>query len=612
LGRLVLAVAAAAAICVEVLAAPARAAPAAQPRAEIEGALDPALRAAIADEIGDTDRPVDNRFEARRRARDAADAAISVLRSEGYYAYDVEPEVGEGEAPTPRVRVTPGPRFTLAMPLIEWSGPAPPAADQAAAEKALGLRPGEPGRAADVVSGEGRIISSLQQHGYADARPEPRQVVVDHAAHTVQPTYHIATGPLVRLGGIELVARGRTNARWTEQVVPWKRGQPYSPELLAELQRRLVQSQVYNEVTVALAPADRTTPDGLRPVVVSLAERKRRSIEIGLSYGQVVSELGASYGTAEGFGADVRWTHYNVLRRADTLALFARASSIDSRLGATLSLPAWRRPSDTLTLDAEGYRASTPAYDATGFTTRADVERRYGRTSFVTVGVSADVSRTEQLEELGPGILNTLGQDVVTFATLANLYRDNSNDPLNPERGWRAGLRLEPTLAIGRTTLPYLRVLVQTSAYLPLDKSASTVLAGRVNVGSIINGASLADIPAPQRFYAGGGGSVRGFGYQAVGPHFPDNTPEGGLSLFESSAEVRHQLTEKWGLVGFVDAGSVGLHQNPDLTHLSVGAGVGARYNLGFGPVRVDVATPITNRRGASPIQIYVSIGQSF
>ena len=105
---------------------------------------------------------------------------------------------------------------------------------------------------------------------------------------------------------------------------------------------------------------------------------------------------------------------------------------------------------------------------------------------------------------------------------------------------------------------------------------------------------------------------MRGFAYQAVGPHFPDNTPEGGLSLFESSAELRHRLTEKWGLVGFVDAGSIGLRQNPDLTHLSVGAGLGARYNLGFGPVRVDVATPLTNRHGASPIQIYVSIGQSF
>jgi translocation and assembly module TamA len=570
---------------------------AAQPRAQIEGQLAPELRAAIAQEIGDSDRPIDNRFEARRRAREAAEAAVAVLRSEGYYSNDVEPEVGEGDTPTPRVRITPGPRFILALPTIEWVGTPPPAAEQAAARRALALTPGDPGRAADVVSGEGRMVSVLAQHGYADAKAEPREVVVDYAAQMLQPTYRIAAGPLVRLDGIELVARGRTDAGWARGVAPWKSGQAYSPDLLAELQRRLLDAGVYDQVAVALAPADRTTADGLRPVVVSLSERKRRTIEAG-----------ASYGNVEGLGVDLRWTHYNVLRRADTLTLFGRASNIESRAGVSLALPDWRRAAQTLTLQTEGYRDDTPAYDQTGVSLRGDVQRRYGRTSFLTLGVSADVSRTIELEV---GTLNSLGQDVVTFATHGNLYLDRSDDPLDPRRGWRTGVKLEPTLAFGRTTLPYLRLQTQVSGYLPLD-GAHTVLAGRVNVGSILNGASVGDIPAPQRFYAGGGGSVRGFGYQAVGPHFPDNTPEGGLSLFEGSVELRRRLTNKWGLVGFVDAGSVGLRQNPDLTHLSVGTGLGVRYNLGFGPIRVDVGTPLTNRRGASPVQVYVSIGQSF
>ncbi len=597
LGRWILAVAASAAVCVQALAAPALAA-AQQPRAQIEGDLDPALRAAILAEIGETDRPIDNRFEARRRSRDAALAAIAVLRSEGYYAYEVEPAVGEGDAPPARVRVTPGPRFAIVQPQIEWVGTPPPQADVAAAEKALALSPGAPGRAADVLAAEGRIVSVLEQHGYADAKAEPRQVTVDHAARTVQPTFRIAAGPLVRLGDIELVARGRTNVSWTRSIVPWKRGQAYNPDIVAELERRLLDVGVYDQVTVALAPSAKTTPDGLRPVVVSLSERKRRTLEVG-----------ASYGNVEGVGLDLRWTRYNTLRRADTLTLFGRVSNIESRAGVTLALPDWRKARQTLTLDGEAYRDNTPAYDQAGFTARADVQRRYGKTSYVTMGVSTDISRTRQLEV---GTLNTLGENVVTFATLGNLYLDRSDDALDPHRGWRVNLRVEPTLAIGRSTLPYLRVQAQTTGYLPLGRAANTVLAGRVNVGSILNGASVGDIPAPQRFYAGGGGSVRGFGYQAVGPHFTDNTPQGGLSLFESSLEVRRRLTETWGLVGFVDAGAVGVRQNPDLTHLSVGAGLGVRYNLSFGPIRVDLATPVSNRRGASPLQIYVSIGQSF
>ena len=130
-------------------------------------------------------------------------------------------------------------------------------------------------------------------------------------------------------------------------------------------------------------------------------------------------------------------------------------------------------------------------------------------------------------------------------------------------------------------------------------------------MGTLVNGA-LADIPAPQRYYAGGGGSVRGFGYQEVGPRLADNTPEGGLSLVESSLELRHELREAWGVAVFVDAGEVGRQQVPSFGDLSVGAGIGVRYNLGFGPLRVDIATPVTDRKGAAPFQIYISIGQAF
>ena len=188
---------------------------------------------------------------------------------------------------------------------------------------------------------------------------------------------------------------------------------------------------------------------------------------------------------------------------------------------------------------------------------------------------------------------------------------DRSNDPLDPTRGWRVSARLVPTLLTGEGVLPYLKLQVQTSGYIPFDVKGDTVLAARLRLGSITNG-TVSDIPAPQRFYAGGGGSVRGFGFQEVGPRLSDNTPEGGLSLVETSLELRRRLTEKWGIVAFIDAGSVGGAQLPDFRDLSVGAGLGVRYNLGFGPIRVDLATPVTSRRGEAPLQVYVSIGQSF
>lgn len=601
MSRLAYAVAASAALIAPAFATEAQAA---QPRALVEGDMPAELKAAIATAIGDTDRPIDNRFEARRRARAAAEDAIAVLRSEGYYAYVVEPDVGEGDAPRPLVHVEPGRRFVIADPKIAWVEPAPDPVSSQAATAALGLRDGQPGRAAEVVGAEGRAVAAVQKRGYADARAQPREVVVDHADTSVRPTFHIAAGPLVRLDGVQLASKGATNPAWVANLAPWRSGAVYDPEAVAELERRLLDVGVYDSVTVALAPPEKTTAQGERPVIVSLAERKPHTVE-----------LGASYATDEGLGAEARWTRFNLLGRADTLALLARAGSLDSRLGATLSLPHWKKARQTLTLASAVYRTRTDAYDAAGVGVSANVQRRFGPTTFLTTqgsyltfGGSLDFSRTD---EIRIRTLTPLGRDLITLAGLLDVSVDRSNNPLDPRRGWRLSGRAEPTVITGDTTLPYLRLQTQVSTYLPFGAEDQTVLAGRLHLGSIVNG-QIPDIPASQRFYAGGGGSVRGFGYQAVGPRLADNTPQGGLSLMEASLEARHRVTPKWEVAAFVDAGSVGSDQTPEFQDLAIGAGIGVRYHFSFAPIRVDIATPVTQRRGDAPFQIYVSLGQSF
>jgi len=601
LARLFYAVTAGAALCLQGLPS---AALAAEPKAQIEGDLPADLRAAVTRAVGAAERPIENRFEARRRAREAAEDAITVLRSEGYYAYDVQPDVGEGDAPKALVRIAPGPRFKLGQAKLDWIGALPDPAALAAAQAAMALRPGDPGRAADVVAAEGRVVAAVQKRGYADVKAQPREVTVDHADNTVNPDYRIEAGPLVHLDSIQLDSKGRTHPEWLQHLAPWKHGQAYDPDDVAELERRLLDTAVYESVTVALAPASDVTPDGLRPVVVSLAERQKRTIEAG-----------ASYDTTDGVGVDAKWTRYNWLGRADTFSVLGRYSNLDSRLQLDLSLPHWDTPKQTLSLRAAVYRSNTPAYDQQGVMASFDVTHRWGQDAtfgltgtYFTWGGSIDASR---VDELGLQTLTPLGRDLVTFAALADMALDRSDNPLDPRRGWRISARIEPTLLTGDGVLPYVKLQGQVSGYLPFDVRGDTVLAARVRLGSITDG-SLGDIPAPQRFYAGGGGSVRGFGFQEVGPRLADNTPEGGLSLAETSVELRHRLTEKWGLVAFVDAGTVGGAQFPSFRELSVGAGLGVRYNLGFGPIRVDLATPVTSRRGEAPLQVYVSIGQSF
>jgi translocation and assembly module TamA len=567
-------------------------------RIDIRGSMDSNLRAEIGRALGPAPAAPSSRLEASRRAHEAGETAIAVLRSEGYYDYVVEPGLGDGDQPKSFVDVTPGPRSKIASPQIEWVGltPDPKVAD--IAQAAMKLKVGDPGRAVDIIAAEGRMVAALREDGFADAEADPREVVVDHADLTVQPTFRISAGELVRLGPVKLITNGRTNPRWVARLAPWKVGQVYRPKSVAELERRLLDAGVYERVTVALAPPEEAV-NGQRPVIVSLADRPKGSLE-----------LGASYSTDEGVGVDSRWILYNRLGRADTLTNIFRIAQIDSRVQSQLALPDWGRPQQTLTLTSALYRDDTPAYLLWGLGAAADLTQRFGKTSFLTYGVSLDGTQTDQ-KETEDFIGVSKYRDLVTLGGLVAFAVDRSNDPLNPTSGWRFDARVEPKVAVGNGPVTYLKSQAQVSAYLPLGQTSGMVIAGRLKLGEIFGG-DIPLVPAQDRFYAGGGGSVRGYGYQDVGPRFPDNNPEGGVSLFESSIELRQRITQRWGAVAFVDAGSVGTNVAPDFSHPEVGIGVGVRYDLGFGPIRLDIATPLERREGDSPIQLYISIGQSF
>jgi translocation and assembly module TamA len=185
-----------------------------------------------------------------------------------------------------------------------------------------------------------------------------------------------------------------------------------------------------------------------------------------------------------------------------------------------------------------------------------------------------------------------------------------TNSLLDPTRGFRLTGRVSPE-AQKRTSggfQGYGRGLFEASGYFPVTDAI--VLAGRARLGSIV-GAPRDDIAPSRRLYAGGGGSVRGFGFQELGPRDADNNPLGGRSLTEFGAEVRYRFGN-FGVVPFIDAGRVGEKSTPSIGGMRYGAGIGGRYYTNFGPMRVDVATPLGRRPGEAKVALYISIGQAF
>lgn len=595
-------------LCVAAPASRAIAARTAAPPVTISGVSDGVLRAQIEAAVNEGAPPArEGPYDAaiaRRQGVQAAKDAIALLRSEGYYDGTAAPGVSGGAPIRALLKIMPGPRYRLSKAIIAWSGSPPDAAAQSEALKAMRLPVGAPGRAADIVASEGRAIDRLRRLGYADASLEPREVVVDHASHAMQATVRVTAGGRISLGAAILAGRSRTRPRWVARLAPWKTGATYNPALLAKMEKRLIETGAYEAATVALAPAT-SPPQTPRPVEVTLVDRKPYSLE-----------LGASYSTTEGSGVDGKWTRYNRLGLGDQLILSAKLYDIEQRLDLEQDLPSWGLPAgesaeQTLKIGGGFLGDRTPAYSDLGAGARVAVVRRWDKTTSATLGGAFDFVSTRERDAvnlLATPVGQRLNLYIVTGKAAFTL--DRSNDELNPIRGWRLEAEADPTGITGNRQLAYFKVQGQATAYAPLG-GGWPVLAARIRIGSILGG-SIPDVPADRRFFAGGGGSVRGYGYQAIGPQLSDRTPIGGLSLTEGSFEVRQAISRNWGLVAFADLGGVGSSPMPDFTNLALGVGAGVRYDLGFGPLRVDIGTPVDPKPGVARVQVYISIGQAF
>ncbi|MEG1453583.1 autotransporter assembly complex protein TamA [Brevundimonas sp.] len=410
----------------------------------------------------------------------------------------------------------------------------------------------------------------------------------------------------------------RTRAKFVQSLVTWKEGDIYSPELLTRLEKDLSDTGVYNSVSVNLerqplrmqtiengvaGPVRNTTSsdDALREVQVQLVDRDKKLLEAGLSYA-----------TQDGVGIDLMQSQFNRFGRADTLRYILRVADIDSRIGLDWTRPHFRKRGRTISASAFVVNEITDAYERQALTFDADVSERRGDRWWASVGLGLDTGRYAEVryDPITQQALN-LDRDLAIVTLRGAMRTDQSNDPLDPTSGWKASLSAQPTAVTGEDTVFFLRTVAEASAYYGLGENDATVLAGRVKIGSIVGGDELV-IPSSRLMYSGGGGSVRGYSYQSINPRLPDNTPRGGLGLFEASMEVRRDIRDKWQAVAFIDAGAVGFEATPNLTNMRYGAGVGVRYKLPFGPIRADIAIPLNKREGDSEFQLYISIGQSF
>lgn len=561
------------------------------PLAQIEGVEDESLRAALYETIGEADAPAETRWRARERARQAAERIRLYLESRGYYAALVDGRLGAGT--TALVRVRPGAQFTFESieTVYQTPGPDTPHPGEDITEE-LGLQQGEPVLARSVIQAENRVLQALRNSGWVRAEQGNREIIVDHETQTARAIFRFETGEYVLFGPPQL-AGGLADLResYVARLAPFEVGEPASKAKLDEYALRL---QNLNTVSIADARIAYDAPGRQRPVDIRMEPVPRHTL--GLS---------ARYSTSEGFGGEVEWIRRNMFRRDETLTLDLRAATIESGAHARLHMPHWQRFNQALTLTAEALAERTDAFDQDSVAGGLHLSRVI--TDNLTASAGAEVRIASIDDARGQRDLNTFSFPVET------VY-DGRNNVLNPSEGIYADLRIRPGITTGDEEAQYVRAVSELRGYYAL--SGDVVLAGRVR-GGLLTGANAREVPADQRFFAGGGGSVRGYEYQSISPPLlnietGEEEPFGGRSLLETSFEVRWRRSERLGFVGFVDAGMAGRDLTPDVSETQYAAGIGVRYFPGFGPIRADIATPLNPREGDDPVHFYISIGQAF
>lgn len=580
------------------------------------------------------DAPPDGETLARRMAADF-NPLIDALWSQGYFNADValvvdgvsltvavEPNatlIRALEAHRNRdavpiiVKVRPGKVFGLRkIDVVERDEPGPPAiADPLKVSK---LKEGDPATSAALRSAQAALVDYMRAQSRPLAKMVELRPVVDHATGIMDVTYVLDPGPLAGFGDITIGQTDEIPPEVVRSFIYLEPGDPYSPKALADTRRSIATIPAVGSVRIR--EGDKLDSAGNLPIFVEVTERPKRLL--GFS---------ARYSTIDGPAVKTYWEHRNLFGGAERLRLEGsiflapridgtkiqsfgdfNESDIGARFGFSFIKPALGGSRYDWLLDGVATRERVGTNRYGGYTARyanvtTAIRHRFSDTFSVQAGIEVERGQTSDV----------LGEIDYTLVGIPLSVRYDSTDSLlDPTRGFRAIASFTPYPTFLGSTVGIYQTKGAVSAYYALDEDARYVLAGRVGFGSI-SGASLDEIPATRRFYAGGGGSVRGYAYRSLAPLGPYGQLIGGRSLLELSAEARIKITDTIGIVPFFDAGTAFESSFPDgKQKLQMAAGLGLRYYTGIGPIRVDVAAPLNPRKGDKPVALYVSIGQAF
>ncbi|MDC9605201.1 autotransporter assembly complex protein TamA [Xenorhabdus griffiniae] len=524
----------------------------------------------------------DGRFRAR-----VEKAIRQGLRPLGYYAPTVEFTYQENTPPARPVltaKVTLGEPVRVAKVNVDLEGGAKTDQDYAALIKKNMPKDGTILNHGEYEDFKNSLTNLAVKKGYFDAVMKKSELGVAKDLHESIWDFDFDSGQRYRFGPVTF-SGSQIRETYLDNLIPFKSGEYYTSEQLAEFNRRLVDTGWFNSaVVVPDFKTGRESKDKVLPLNASLVPRSANYVE-----------LGGGYGTDVGPRVQAKWKKPWLNSRGHSLSSSLNLSARDQVIDAAYKMPLKVNPLEEYYQLQTGYRRKD-INDTISDTATLNLSRNWDRFTGWQYGVNlrwslshftqAKVSNTTML--LYPGfslsrirqrggtmpywgdsqrysidISDTAWQSNVDFLVLqahhvwVRTYRENHRFVVRADLGW-----------------------IETSEF---DK-----------------------VPPDLRFFAGGDRSIRGYKYQKISPKDSGGKLIGASKLAVGSLEYQYNIYGNWWSALFVDSGEA--VNDIRKSNFKTGAGIGVRWASPVGPIKFDLATPISDPDSRN-IEFYIGLG---
>ena len=530
------------------------------------------------------------------RYRASEDVALlkKALKNHGYFQGNASFILDHADDKVKKVKfiLEPGPVYWVEGVDIEMTGADDVPILLEKAKKVINIKTGTKVRIDDVLDAVPKLHRYFITHGYPDVEIEEPIGKIDDKNHKVLIQYKIHLKGKKTFGKLAIHGNGKVTESFVRNRFHFTDQDFYDQKTLDKSRKALLDSELFSSVVISYK-----TNGGKADITADLTEAPPRRFA-----------LGARYATQEGIGGKAVWQHKNAFGGGEDFYVRGEGSQRQFKTSLGLKIPDVLWQDFNLANVISGTKARTKAYNGIIYNAYSGLEHKINETSTYAVGLEAEHSQLKRLRSVKR-----------TFYGVPVMYiYDDRNDLLNPYKGWKWRLDAAPYFGDFGSTGIMLRASLYSAQYWRIIKKDKLVIATWQRIGQIA-GVEFADIPFNRRWYGGGAGSIRGYGYQKLSKPNSEGAPLGGKSLLEVGVEPRYRINEKFGVSVFTEAGAVSETRIPGFRsqEMKVGYGVGGKYYTDIGPIRLDIAFPTKRRRVNgktydAPVQFYISLGQAF